>query len=68
MNPDNGFLGFTLFGAVLIPTMITIVAMLLLYGIIRVAVARGLRDHQLWLEKHRPEFFDRHYQAITPPQ
>lgn len=25
-------------------------ALLLLYGIIRVAVARGMRDHQQWLE------------------
>ncbi|TFB58966.1 hypothetical protein [Cryobacterium sp. Sr3] len=29
-------------------------ALLLLYGIIRVAVARGMRDHYLWLEKNRP--------------
>ena len=29
-------------------------ALLLLYGIIRVAVARGMRDHFLWLEKNRP--------------
>jgi hypothetical protein len=28
--------------------------LLVLYGIIRVAVARGMRDHHLWLEKHRP--------------
>ncbi len=26
-------------------------ALLLLYGVIRVAVARGMRDHQQWLER-----------------
>jgi hypothetical protein len=34
--------------------------LLLLYCVIRVAVARGLRDHQLWMEKNRP--------AIGKPQ
>ena len=68
MNPDTGFLGFTLFGAILVPALIAIVSLLLLYGIVRVAVARGLRDHQLWMEKHRSEYFDQHYQPITPPQ
>jgi hypothetical protein len=29
-------------------------ALVLLYLIIRAAVARGLRDHQLWMEKYRP--------------
>ena len=28
-------------------------ALLLLYGVIRVAVARGMRDHHKWLEKNR---------------
>ena len=63
MNPDSGFLGLTLFGTLLIPILISIVSLLLLYGIVRVAVARGMRDHQLWMEKHRSEHFDRHYQA-----
>jgi len=30
------------------------VLLLLLYGVIRVAVARGLRDHYEWVEKNRP--------------
>lgn len=30
-------------------------ALLLLYCVIRVAVARGLRDHQLWMERNRPQ-------------
>ncbi|WP_403021006.1 hypothetical protein [Salinibacterium sp. GXW1014] len=38
-------------GWVVVPAM----ALLLLYGVIRVAVARGLRDHQLWMEKNRPD-------------
>ena len=28
-------------------------ALLLLYGVVRVAVARGMRDHHRWLEKNR---------------
>ena len=28
--------------------------LLILYSVIRVAVARGLRDHQMWMEKNRP--------------
>ena len=30
-------------------------ALLLLYGVVRVAVARGMRDHHRWLEKNRNE-------------
>ena len=30
-------------------------ALLLLYSVIRVGVARGLRDHQLWMERNRPQ-------------
>lgn len=40
--------------ALLIPVIGGCLALLLLYGIIRVAVARGMRDHYLWLEKNRP--------------
>jgi hypothetical protein len=29
-------------------------ALLLLYSVVRIAVARGLRDHQLWMEENRP--------------
>ena len=29
-------------------------ALLILYSVIRTAVARGLRDHQRWMEKNRP--------------
>ena len=59
MNSDGGLLGFTLFGTFLVPILISIVSLLLLYGVVRVAVARGLRDHQLWMERNRP--------TITPP-
>ncbi|AYF98652.1 hypothetical protein D7I47_10550 [Protaetiibacter intestinalis] len=31
------------------------IALLLLYAVIRVGVARGLRDHQLWMERNRPQ-------------
>lgn len=30
------------------------IALLVLYSVIRTGVARGLRDHQLWMEKNRP--------------
>ncbi len=30
-------------------------ALLLLYYVIRAAIARGLRDHQLWMERNRPQ-------------
>ena len=59
MNPDGEFLGFTPFGTVIVPVLISILALLLIYGVVRVAVARGLRDHQLWMERNRP--------TITPP-
>jgi len=66
MNTDSGILGFTVFSTLLVPVLVSIVSLLLLYGVVRVAVARGMRDHQLWMEKHRSEYFDRHYQAISP--
>jgi hypothetical protein len=31
------------------------ITLLLLYGVIRVGVARGMRDHQLWMERYRPQ-------------
>ena len=58
MNPTDDFLGFSVVAA-LVPVLISILGLLLLYCIIRVAVARGLRDHQLWMERNRP--------TITPP-
>ena len=46
-------------GSFLLPIVIYIVGiaimLLLLYGVIRVGVARGLRDHQLWMERMRPQ-------------
>ncbi|WP_166865600.1 MULTISPECIES: hypothetical protein [unclassified Salinibacterium] len=36
---------------ILIYVTLAALALLLLYGIIRVAVARGMRDHQRWLEQ-----------------
>jgi len=46
-------------GYILIPILLwivgTAIALLLLYGVVRVAVARGLRDHQLWMERMRPQ-------------
>lgn len=43
----------------LIPILLWLVGvaivLLLLYGVIRVGVARGLRDHQLWMERMRPQ-------------
>jgi uncharacterized membrane protein len=66
MNPDNGLLGFTLFGTILIPILASCIGLLLLYGVVRVAVARGLRDHQLWMEKHRPGLADQHTPGMPP--
>lgn len=40
--------------ALLIPLLITSVALLLLYGVVRVAVSRGLRDHHKWLQSQPP--------------
>lgn len=37
------------------------ITLLLLYGVIRVGVARGMRDHQLWMERYRPQ-----HPPITP--
>ena len=31
------------------------IVLLLLYGVIRVGVARGMRDHHQWLERNRPQ-------------
>ncbi|MEX1079513.1 MAG: hypothetical protein WED09_10440 [Homoserinimonas sp.] len=39
--------------AVLLPLLGAIVGLLVLYGIIRVGVSRGLRDHYRWLELNR---------------
>lgn len=66
MDSDTGFLGLTAFGALYLPVMIGAVTLLLLYGIIRVAVARGLRDHQLWMEKNRPATFEPPTERLTP--
>jgi len=41
--------------AILVWIVVPCLVLLLLYGVIRVAVARGLRDHQRWMEKHRPQ-------------
>ena len=40
--------------AILVPVVGTCVALLLLYGVIRVAVARGMRDHYRWMERNPP--------------
>jgi hypothetical protein len=31
------------------------IALLLLYAVIRVGVSRGMRDHQRWMERNRPQ-------------
>tara|TARA_B100000519_G_C14225774_1_gene429921 strand:- start:1548 stop:1769 length:222 start_codon:yes stop_codon:yes gene_type:complete len=33
--------------------VVSVALALLLYGVVRVAVARGIRDHHRWLEKNR---------------
>lgn len=40
--------------AIIVWVVLPCLALLLLYSLIRTAVARGLRDHQLWMEKNRP--------------
>ncbi|PPL20131.1 hypothetical protein [Microterricola pindariensis] len=37
----------------LLPAIGFCIGLLLLYGVIRVAVARGLRDHYRWVERRR---------------
>lgn len=41
--------------AIILSVVVPCIALLLLYGVIRVGVARGLRDHQQWMEKNRPD-------------
>jgi uncharacterized membrane protein len=62
MYSDSDMFGVTIFGAFVIPIVLGCVGLLLLYGIVRVAVARGMRDHQLWMEKNRPASGDQPYQ------
>jgi uncharacterized membrane protein len=60
MGNDLGTVfGLTTFGVVFIWIITVIPILLLLYGVVRVAVSRGLRDHQKWMEKNRP---------VAPPQ
>ncbi|MDQ1543656.1 MAG: hypothetical protein QOK08_1294 [Actinomycetota bacterium] len=40
--------------SIIVWVVLPCLVLLLLYCVIRVAVARGLRDHQLWMEKNRP--------------
>ncbi|TFD86469.1 hypothetical protein E3T61_16305 [Cryobacterium lactosi] len=40
--------------ALILWVIVPAVGLLLLYGVVRVAVSRGLRDHQKWMEKNRP--------------
>ena len=40
--------------ALILWVVLPCVAVLLIYSVIRTGVAQGLRDHQLWMEKHRP--------------
>jgi hypothetical protein len=47
---------FQIFGTytIIVSVILPCVGLLILYSVIRVAVARGLRDHQVWMEKYRP--------------
>jgi uncharacterized membrane protein len=72
MSNDLGsWFGLTTFGVVFAWIITVIPIMLLFYGVVRVAISRGLRDHQLWMEKHRPNAALRAPDAgqapITPP-
>lgn len=67
-----------LFAAIVLPiilyVVVTIIALLLLYGVVRVAVARGMRDYHKWAEKQQPASSGRRsatrddYPPITPPR
>ena len=39
--------------AIIVWVVVPCTALLVLYSVIRTAVARGLRDHQKWMEKNR---------------
>ncbi|MCW4386252.1 hypothetical protein OH146_10760 [Salinibacterium sp. SYSU T00001] len=41
--------------AIVVWVVVPALTLLLLYGVIRIGVARALRDHQLWMEKNRPD-------------
>lgn len=47
---------FQTFGAfaIIMWVVLPCLALLLFYSLLRNAVARGLRDHQIWMEKNRP--------------
>ena len=40
--------------AIILWVVVPCTALLILYSVIRTAVARGLQDHQKWMEKNRP--------------
>lgn len=54
--------------AVIISVIAWIVGLLVFYLVTKAAVAHGLRSHQLWMEKHRPDHAGRHHPAPTPPE
>lgn len=41
--------------AIVVYLGIVIVGIYIAYRIIRLAVSRGMRDHQMWMEKYRPD-------------
>lgn len=61
------------FGAFAIIASILFACLLLwiFYALIRIAVAHGMRDHQRWMEKHRPQVgpprVDTKYASILRP-
>lgn len=54
MMPSMDYLPMFGLYSLLIPILMTIAALLLLYGVVRVAVSRGLRDHHRWLQSQAP--------------
>lgn len=63
MNIDpSALLGTGALLAVIISAIAWIIGLVVFYLVTKAAVAHGLRSHQLWMEKHRPEHPGHHAQ------
>lgn len=53
--------------SILIPILIVLVLIVILYWVIRLAIGRGLRDHQLWMEQRQPPTPPAERKSLVPP-
>jgi len=59
------FLRFLASSAIIVYIVLPCLSLLIFYAIIRVAVSRGMRDHQRWMEKNRPSLVNAMPQRAT---